>query len=212
MGVLKLRAIHLDQRARVPKQDLRRRLHNARLTRTGRTQEQQVSHRAPRRVQAGAEHLVQIHQCLYALFLPHNLRAQRCLEFQRICAALIGIQWKDNVFHGRLLTPRVCEDANRSRPWSNCDSLTCSVDCRSRNCNSNSPATPDDSEIRRIGGNRSANSKFSSRNSPTSFCTTGESESARSTCCPLTCSRSARQLSSTNGCFLETSRTTRSVI
>ena len=52
---------------------------------------------------------------------------------------------------------------------------------------------------------------FSSRKSPTSRCIAGESASARSGCSVDLFTQSP-PLSSTNGCFLQTSRTTRSVI
>src|SRR6266852_9395697 len=57
MRVLKLRAIHLDHRPGIPKEDLRGRFHDARLSRPGRPQKQQVPHRTTRRVQSGTENL-----------------------------------------------------------------------------------------------------------------------------------------------------------
>src|SRR5581483_274178 len=92
MRMLKLRAIHLDHRPRVPKQNLRRRFHDPRLPRTRRPQKQQVPHRTPRRVQPRAEHLVQIHQRLHPFFLPHDLRTQGRLEIASSRAADGGIE------------------------------------------------------------------------------------------------------------------------
>src|SRR5438876_12438582 len=59
VGVLELRAIDLDDRAGIPKQDLRRRFDDAGFSGSSGPQKQQVPYRAPRRIQAGAKHLVQ---------------------------------------------------------------------------------------------------------------------------------------------------------
>src|SRR5579871_6717609 len=47
MRMLKLRAIHLDHRARISKQDLGRRFHNPRLAGTCRPKKQQIPQAAP---------------------------------------------------------------------------------------------------------------------------------------------------------------------
>src|SRR5207302_3223278 len=77
---LKLGAIRLDHRPRVPEQNLRRGFHNARLPRPGRSQEQQVAHRTSLRAHPRAEHLVEIHQSAHALFLTHDPSAQLLLK------------------------------------------------------------------------------------------------------------------------------------
>src|SRR6266478_5810065 len=90
--VLELRAIDLNDRARVSKKDLRGRLHDARLSGPGRTQEQQVPHRSAGRIQSGAKDLKHVHEGLYTLFLPHNLGAQRRVKIARVRAANGWIQ------------------------------------------------------------------------------------------------------------------------
>src|SRR6266567_3238519 len=85
--VLELRAINLDDCASIPKKDFRCRFHNARLSRTGWTQEQQVSHGTTGRVQTGAKDLKHVYQGLDALFLPDDLGTQRGLKIARIRAA-----------------------------------------------------------------------------------------------------------------------------
>src|ERR1051326_5277274 len=99
--MLKFRAIHLDHGPGVAKQNLRRRLHNACLSGPSRSEKQQVPHRPPGRIQSRAKHLIQIDERLHALVLSHDLGAQRRLEFQRVCAALIWIKWQDVFSHGR---------------------------------------------------------------------------------------------------------------
>jgi hypothetical protein len=89
---LELRAIDLNDRASVAKENLRSRFHNARLSGTGRAQEQQVPHRAARRVQPGAENLKHIHEGLHALFLPYDLCPQRRMKVTRIVASYRWIQ------------------------------------------------------------------------------------------------------------------------
>src|SRR6267378_7917467 len=103
MGVLEFRAIHLDDGARVAKEDFRSRLHNARLPRTCWPKKQQIPYRAAWRIQSGPKHLVQIHERLDTLFLPDDFPPQRGLEINRIRAALVGIEIKDVVAHDRLL-------------------------------------------------------------------------------------------------------------
>src|SRR6266436_6329514 len=90
--MLKFRAVHFDQGARVPKQYLCRRFHNARLARTGRPQKQQISHRAARRIQSGAEDLIEIHKRFDGLVLPHDLPPQRILKIARRETPLSRVQ------------------------------------------------------------------------------------------------------------------------
>ena len=80
MRMLEFRAIHLDHRARISKQNLRSRFHDARLARTRRSKEQQVPHRPPWRVQSRAEDLIQVHQRLHPFRLSDDLRAQALLQ------------------------------------------------------------------------------------------------------------------------------------
>src|SRR5580765_2330469 len=92
MGMLELGAIDLNHGPWVAKQNLRRSFHDSRLTRTGRTEEQQVADRAPRRVQSGTEHLIEVHQRLHALFLAHDLRPQRTFKIPCLVASYCRIQ------------------------------------------------------------------------------------------------------------------------
>src|SRR5260370_32248564 len=92
VGVLKLRTIHLDNRAWVAEQYFGRGFHNAGFAGTGRTKKQQITNWPPRRVQPRAEHLIQVHQRLYALFLADDLRAKRSLKVAGFVAANGWIQ------------------------------------------------------------------------------------------------------------------------
>src|SRR5258708_10487817 len=116
VGVLKLGAVYLDDGAWIAKQNFSGGFHNARLTGTGGTEEQQVANWPPWRIQARAEHLIQVHQRLHALFLTDNLRAERCLEFQRVGTALFWAERKNFVVHDRLLASRCCSDTAPKRP------------------------------------------------------------------------------------------------
>src|ERR1700680_5129940 len=102
MRMLEFRAIYLDQRPRIAKQNLRARFHDARLARTRRPQEEQITHWPSRRIQPGAKHLVQVDQCLQAFVLADDFRPQRRLKFQRIGASLVWIKWQYMFSHGRL--------------------------------------------------------------------------------------------------------------
>src|SRR5713101_2150324 len=84
--VLELRAIDLYDRASIPKKDLRGRFHDARLSRTCRTEEQQVAYRAAGRIQSGAKHLKHVNQGLHALFLPYDLCSQGRVKIARVIA------------------------------------------------------------------------------------------------------------------------------
>jgi len=75
MGMLKLTAVNLDYRAGIPKQDPGRSFHDARLSGPGGTEEQETPYRAPWRVQAGTEYLIQVHHRLHRFLLPDDLRA-----------------------------------------------------------------------------------------------------------------------------------------
>src|SRR5215470_9075197 len=211
--MLKLGAIDLNHRPRIAKQNLGSRFHNAGLTRTGRTEKQQIAYRPPWRIQPRAEHLIQVHQRLNPFFLPHDFGRQGIFELHGVRTALFWIQRKHlRAGHDRLLASRPCSDAapKRPRPGPNCSNLTWIVDCRSRNCKSSSFATAGDSEICRAGGNRSASSRCKTLSVLMSFWTSGELGSARLMRW-FNWSRSARQFKSTKGCFLETSRTMVSV-
>src|SRR5215467_14457068 len=101
--VLKLRAIHLDDRAGVSKQNLRSGFHDARFARSRWSQKKQITDGTAWRIQTGAKHLVQVHERLQRLFLADNLRSQCRLEVNRIRTALAWIERKSVVAHNRLL-------------------------------------------------------------------------------------------------------------
>ncbi len=73
--MLKLRAIDLDARARVAEQRLGQSLDDPGFPRTRRSQEQEVAHRASRRVQPGQEHLVDFYNLFDGLILPDYFAA-----------------------------------------------------------------------------------------------------------------------------------------
>src|ERR1700682_2422044 len=66
------------------------------MSRTRGPQKKQVSYRAARRIQSGAEHLVHVHERLHAFGLSNNLGAQRRFKITRIRAAYGGIQLLSN--------------------------------------------------------------------------------------------------------------------
>src|SRR2546422_6949894 len=103
--VLKLGAIHLDPRPRVPEQNLRRGFHNARLPRPGRPQEQQVAHRTSLRAHPRAEHLVEIHQSAHALFLADDPSAQLLLKSLRLGAVPFRVESLTHCPHSHALLP-----------------------------------------------------------------------------------------------------------
>src|SRR6184192_2863081 len=92
VGVLKFRAIYLDNRAGIPKQDLRRRFDDAGLSRARRPEKEEVSYGAARRVQSGTEDLVHVDQGLYTFLLANNLGAQGSMKIPRIVAAYGWVQ------------------------------------------------------------------------------------------------------------------------
>ncbi len=91
--MLKLGAIHLDHRPRIAEQHFGRGLDHARFAGSGRPEEQQVPHRSPRRVQAGAKHLVQVYDGLHRFVLPYDLPPQPSLEITRLHAALGRVEF-----------------------------------------------------------------------------------------------------------------------
>ena len=90
--VLELGAVHLDHRAGVAKQDLRRGFHHARLPRAGGTEKEQVAHRAAGRVQPGAEDLIEVHHRGDGFLLADDLLAQFGFEVAGFHTALAGVE------------------------------------------------------------------------------------------------------------------------
>src|SRR5213082_1612665 len=98
--VLELRAIDLYDRSSISKKDLGGSFHNARLSRTGWSEEQQVAYRAAGRLQSGTKHLKHVNQRLHTLFLPYDLCSQGRLKITRVIAADGRIQlMADGSFH-----------------------------------------------------------------------------------------------------------------
>ena len=163
--VLELRAVHLDHRARVAEQDLRRGFHDARFARAGGSEEQQVPHRTSRRAHSGAEDLIQVHQRADALFLADDLVAQRGLEFLRLHAAQRGIEML-TLLAGWCAWPSLLPEiptsvkTPRCGARSNWSSLTPTVECSRRNCVTNSCPASGACETSSSGGNRSAKSRL----------------------------------------------------
>jgi hypothetical protein len=71
--MLEFRTIHLDDGSRIPEENLRSGFHDTRFARTCGSQEQQIANWPPRRIQTGAEDLVQVHKGLHTFFLPDDL-------------------------------------------------------------------------------------------------------------------------------------------
>src|SRR5712692_1425975 len=116
--MLELGAVYLDHRPRVPKQDLRRRFHNARLARAGGAQEQQVAHRPSRWTHPGGEDLVEVHHRLHPGLLTDNPAAQRGVKLLRFDTATRGIEnfvapahWPTSYRYLRLANTTPCKGA-----------------------------------------------------------------------------------------------------
>src|SRR6476620_4325676 len=90
--VLKLRAIDLNDRASIAKQNLGSRFHEVRFAGTSRAKKEQVAYGSSGRVQTCTEHLVEIDEGLHALLLPHNLHTESLIESACVVAADAGIE------------------------------------------------------------------------------------------------------------------------
>src|SRR5215470_8192026 len=114
MGMLEFRAIHLDHQPGIPKKNLRSRFHDARLAGPCWPQEKQVAYRPARRIQPGAEYLVQINQRLDPFFLANDLGAQRLVKIACVVAADGRV---------KLLSCRCLHGAFPERCWPPCSSF-----------------------------------------------------------------------------------------
>src|SRR5215472_18442806 len=103
MRVLVLRAIHFDDRARIPKQDLCGGLDQACLTRPGWAEKKKRACRAVWRVQARANNLIQLDQRCDACFLPNDLCPQFVCKFNTFFLVKIWPKNHGPSFHGDLL-------------------------------------------------------------------------------------------------------------
>src|ERR1700686_4631076 len=92
MRMLEFRAIHLDDGSGIPTEKVRRGFHDGPFARAGRPQKQQIANWPPRRIQTGAEDLVQVHKGLYAFLLPDDLGPQGSLKVLRVAAPDAWIQ------------------------------------------------------------------------------------------------------------------------
>src|SRR5258708_40079681 len=95
--VLELGAIDLDAGVRIAEQGLGHGFHHARLARPGVPQKQQVPYAAPRRVQAGQKHLINLGDLFDSLVLPNNAAAQGGFKFSRIGAAAVRIEHSSKI-------------------------------------------------------------------------------------------------------------------
>src|SRR6267378_235704 len=98
--MLELRAIDLDHRAGVPKQDFRGRFHDARLSRPCRPKKKEVPHRTAGRVQSSAKNLKHVDEGLHTFFLAYDLGSQGSVKITGVIAANGWIQlMADGSFH-----------------------------------------------------------------------------------------------------------------
>src|SRR6516225_7374326 len=115
VGVLKFRAIYLNDRAGIPKQDLGRCLHDAGLSGARWPEKEQVPYGPARRVQSGTKDLVHVHQGLYAFFLANNLGAQGSMKIPRIVATDARVQlMTDSSSHRFASSPRLLPQTRRA--------------------------------------------------------------------------------------------------
>src|SRR5579864_6022013 len=116
--MLELGAVNLDAGPRIAEQSLRHGLYHSGLTRSCWSQEQQVSHRASRRIQSRQKHLVDLHNFLNRLLLTYDSAAQGGFKLSRIVAAAVGIEYCGEVRSHRVIPdfPEVC-------PFLSCFSL-----------------------------------------------------------------------------------------
>jgi hypothetical protein len=101
VAVLKLRAIDLNERARVPEQDLGRSLYHAGFSRSRRSKEQQISDRPSGHRHARQVDLIHVHDAPDRAILPHNLGKQSALEIENFRAPHLRIQ--ENIFRNQRL-------------------------------------------------------------------------------------------------------------
>jgi hypothetical protein len=90
--VLEFRAVDLDNCTTVSEQNLGSSFYCACLASACRPQKQQVPDWAPGTMQASAEHLVQVDQCLHGLLLPDDFLPQRTLELASCGTAFFRVQ------------------------------------------------------------------------------------------------------------------------
>jgi hypothetical protein len=89
--MLEFGAIDFDDGTRAAEENFGGSLHNSRLARACRPEEEKISYRPPRGIQAGRKNLKQFDKCLNAFILAHNLLAQGLLKLNGLCAPNIRI-------------------------------------------------------------------------------------------------------------------------
>src|SRR5258707_15680455 len=92
MAVLELRAIDLDDGARVLEQRFGGRFHNASFSRSGRPQEQEIADGTTRSAHARQVHLVNVDDLLDRLVLPNNHSPEAAFERYRVPSRFGWIQ------------------------------------------------------------------------------------------------------------------------
>jgi hypothetical protein len=92
MGMLKLSTINLDAGASIAEQRSRHDFYDSGFAGAGRSQKQQISHGASRRIEASQERLVDLHHVFYGLILTDNFPVQGIRKFSRVFAMTRGIQ------------------------------------------------------------------------------------------------------------------------
>src|SRR5258708_806636 len=90
--VLNFRAIDCAAGRRISEECFGHCFHDASLARTGRSQKQQVTHGAPRRIQPSQKHLVDFRYFFDRLILADDLTPQVAVEVARIVAATSRVE------------------------------------------------------------------------------------------------------------------------
>src|SRR4051812_14193063 len=91
MRVLELRAVNLDASARGAEECLRHCFHYAGLTRTRRSEEQEISNRTSYRVQPSKKCLMDLQKCFNGAVLTYDPTMQRFRKFGSVLAATVRI-------------------------------------------------------------------------------------------------------------------------
>ena len=84
VAVLELRAVNLDNGARILQHRLSGGFHNASLAGSSRSKEEEVSNRTTWRGHSGQIHLIDVHDLLYGFILANNQSAQAYLQGFRL--------------------------------------------------------------------------------------------------------------------------------
>jgi hypothetical protein len=97
MGVLKLGAVDLNASAGIAEERLGQSLDDTRLARTRRSQEQKISNRTPRRVQAGQKHLIDLYDLFDRLVLSDDFAPYGAVKLPGVVASTIWIEHSGEV-------------------------------------------------------------------------------------------------------------------